>query len=107
MFKYIKVIDILICLQALIISTMLPVYISVPSNFINLKIIDLPITWQVPTIILLSLIYRREIVFIAFIIYIFLGLFFLPIFHQGGSLGYINSKFWLFNRYVSLNSNNQ
>ena len=89
MFKYIKVIDILICIQALIISTMLPVYISVPSNFINLKIIDLPITWQVPTIILLSLIYRREIVFIAFIIYIFLGLFFLPIFHQGGSLGYL------------------
>ncbi len=89
MFKYIKVIDILICLQALIISTMLPVYISVPSNFNNLKIIDLPITWQVPTIILLSLIYRREVVFIAFIIYIFLGLFFLPIFHQGGSLGYL------------------
>ena len=89
MFKFIKVIDILICTQALIISTMIPVFIALPKNFKNIQIIDLPITWQIPLIILFSLIYKRDIVLKAFTIYLFIGLFFLPIFHQGGSLGYI------------------
>jgi len=49
----------------------------------------LPITWQIPAIILLTLIFHKKVVFRAFSIYIFLGLFILPVFHQGGSLGYL------------------
>ena len=89
MFKYIKYIDILICIQTLIVSTMIPVLIAIPYNFKNIQIIDLPISLQIPTIILLSLIYSREIVLKSFTIYIFIGLLCIPIFNQGGSLGYI------------------
>ena len=75
MFKYIKFIEILICTQALIISTMIPVFIAIPENYKNIQIIDLPISWQIPLIILFSLIYKRDIVLKAFTIYLFLGLF--------------------------------
>ena len=49
----------------------------------------MPITWQIPTVILLTLIFHKKVIFRAFSIYIFLGLFILPVFHQGGSLGYL------------------
>jgi len=68
---------------------MLPVYI--PLQFINKSItsFEIPITWQIPTIILLTLIFHKKVVLRAFSIYIILGLFILPVFHQGGSLGYL------------------
>ena len=84
-----KLIEIVVCLQSLIISTMLPVYI--PLIFIDksTKLFEIPITWQIPTIILLTLIFNRRVVFRAFSIYLLLGLFLLPVFNQGGSLGYL------------------
>ena len=77
------------CLQSLVIATMLPVYI--PLQFINKSInsFEIPITWQIPTIILLTLIFQKEVVLKSFFIYIFLGLFIAPVFHQGGSIGYL------------------
>jgi len=89
MLNFYKSIEILVSLQALVITTMLPVYI--PLQFIDKSSnsIDLPITWQMPTIILLTLIFHRKVVFIAFSIYVFLGLFIAPVFHQGGSIGYL------------------
>ena len=75
--------------QSLIISTLLPVYI--PITFIDKSTtsFEIPITWQIPTIILLTLIFDRKVVFRAFTIYISLGLFIFPVFHQGGSIGYL------------------
>jgi len=89
MFNFYKLIEILVCLQSIVISTMLPVYI--PLQFIDksLNSFEIPITWQIPTLILLTLIFHKKVVFIAFSIYIFLGLFVAPVFHQGGSLGYL------------------
>ena len=49
----------------------------------------MPITWQIPTVILLTLIFHKKVVFRAFSIYIILGLFIFPVFHQGGSIGYL------------------
>ena len=68
---------------------MLPVYI--PITFIDKSTtsFEMPITWQIPTIILLTLIFDRKVVFRAFTIYIILGLFIFPVFHQGGSIGYL------------------
>ena len=68
---------------------MLPVYI--PLTFIDKSInnFEMPITWQIPTIILLTLIFNKKVVFRAFSIYIILGLFISPVFHQGGSIGYL------------------
>ena len=68
---------------------MIPVYIPLPfiDNYKNS--IEIPITWQIPTIIFLTLIFRKKVVFIAFSIYIILGIFISPVFHQGGSIGYL------------------
>ena len=89
MLNFYKFIEILVSLQSLVISTMLPVYI--PLQFIDKTSngLEMPITWQIPTIILLTLIFHKKVVFTAFSIYIFLGLFIFPVFHQGGSIGYL------------------
>ena len=84
-----KTIEVVISLQILIISTMIPVFITIPITNKVLEIVDIPITWQIPSVILITLIFRGKIVFKAFSIYLLLGIFFLPIFHHGGSLGYI------------------
>ena len=68
---------------------MLHVYI--PLQFIDKtnNNFEMPITWQIPTIILLTLIFHKKVVFRAFSIYLILGLFIFPVFHQGGSIGYL------------------
>jgi len=78
-----------VSLQSLVITSMLPVYIPLPFIYKSSNNFELPITWQIPTIILLTLIFNKKVVFRAFSIYIILGLFILPVFHQGGSLGYL------------------
>ena len=89
MLNFYKLIEMLITLQTLIISAMLPVYI--PLQFFNesSNSYELPITWQIPSIILLTFIFGRKIVFRAFTIYLIFGLFVVPVFHQGGSIGYL------------------
>ena len=79
----------MVSIQSLIISTMIPVYI--PLQFIDKSSnsFEIPITWQIPTIILLTIIFDRKVVYRAFTIYIILGLFISPVFHQGGSIGYL------------------
>jgi len=88
MLNFYRLIEILVSLQSIVISSMLPGYIPLP--FVNeSNIFEMPITWQIPTIILLTLIFHKKVVFRAFSIYIILGLFISPVFHQGGSLGYL------------------
>jgi len=89
MLNFYKLIEILVSLQSIVITTMLPVYI--PISFIDKSgnNFEIPITWQIPTIILLTLIFHKKVVFRAFSIYIILGLFIAPVFHQGGSIGYL------------------
>ena len=76
-------------LQSLVITSMLPVYIPLPFIYKSSNNFELPITWQIPTIILLTLIFHKKVVFRAFSIYLILGLFIFPVFHQGGSIGYL------------------
>ena len=89
MLNQIKIIELIIALESIIISTFLPLYISLPSNKSIIYTFQIPITWQVPTIIFLTIIFSGQIVYGAFTIYIFIGLFILPVFYDGGSLGYI------------------
>ena len=84
-----KLIEILVSLQSLVITTMLPVYIPLPFLDKSSNTFEMPITWQIPTIILLTLIFNKRVVFRAFSIYIIVGLFIFPVFHQGGSIGYL------------------
>ncbi len=89
MLNFYKFIEILVSLQSLVITTMLPVFIPLP--FIDKSNIsfEIPITWQIPTLILLTIIFNKKVVFRAFSIYLILGLFIYPVFHKGGSLGYL------------------
>ena len=89
MLNFYKLIEIFVSLQLLIISTMLPVYIQLPFIDESSNSFYIPITWQIPTIILLTLIFDRKVVFKAFTIYITIGLFISPVFYQGGSIGYL------------------
>ena len=89
MLNFYKLIEILVSLQSLVISTMLSVYIPLPFVDESNNSFEMPITWQIPTIILLTLIFHKKVVFRAFSIYIILGLFIAPVFHQGGSIGYL------------------
>ncbi len=84
-----KVSEIIISLQLIIISTLVPVYISIPSINQIMQTYEIPISWQVPSIIIITLIYKGEIVIKAFSIYLFIGLFLIPVFQNGGSLGYL------------------
>ena len=89
MLNFYKLIEILVSLQSLVITSMIPVYIPLPFIYKSSNNFELPITWQIPTIILLTLIFHKKVVLRAFSIYIILGLFILPVFNQGGSLGYL------------------
>ena len=89
MLNFYKLIEILVSLQLLVITSMLPVYIQLPFIYKSSNNFELPMTWQIPTIILLTLIFHKRVVFRAFSIYIILGLFIVPVFHQGGSLGFL------------------
>jgi len=84
-----KLIEILVSLQSIVISTMLPIYTPLQIIDKSSNGFEIPISWQIPTIILLTLIFRKEVVLNAFSIYIFFGLFIAPVFHQGGSIGYL------------------
>ena len=89
MLNFYKLIEILVSLQSLVITSMLPVFIPLPFIYKSSNNLELPITWQIPTIILLTLIFHKKVLFRAFSLYIFLGLFISPVFHQGGSIGYL------------------
>ena len=91
MLNYFKFIEILISLQSIFISSMIPFIFTIPfSNNIKYSF-ELPITLQVPVIILLSIVFKSRVVFSALTIYLLLGLFIIPVFHDGGSLGYLLS----------------
>ena len=89
MHEFNKLIKVIISLQIIIISTFIPVVISIPFTNQFIQTFDFPISWQIPAIVLLTLIFKSEAVLIAFSIYLIIGLFFLPVFHNGGSLGYL------------------
>ena len=89
MLNFYKLIEILVSLQSLVITSMLYVYIPLPFLNKSSNSFDIPITWQIPTIILLTLIFHKKVVFRAFSLYIISGLFLFPVFHQGGSIGYL------------------
>ena len=89
MLNFNKIIEIIVSLQLIIISTFLPVFIWIPhTNKIN-STFEIPITWQIPILIIITLVYEGEIVIKAFSAYLIIGLFFIPVLHQGGSLGYL------------------
>ncbi len=89
MFNLKKNIELIISTQCIYISSLVPLYISIPSKTKFFTILDLPVNWQIPFIIFLTILFSSEILIKSHTIYLTLGLFFLPLFYEGGSLGYI------------------
>ena len=84
-----KIIELFISLAGIVLSNMLSLYFSIPIGVTEIKIIEIPLTWQIPLIIFLTLTFKQEIILVAYSIYFFIGLFLLPVFLDGGSLGYL------------------
>ena len=73
----------------IIIGSMIPSFIIFPKENLSLSIIPLQSNWQIPGLLLTSLLCGPEIGTISAISYLIIGLFYLPVFHGGGSIGYI------------------
>ena len=73
----------------LIICAMIPSSIIIPQEDLSLSIIPLHSSWQIHGLLLTSLLCGPQIGTISAISYLILGLFYLPVFHGGGSVGYI------------------
>ena len=84
-----KNIELMISTQCIFIGSFVPLHISIPSNENYLKTTELPVNWQIPIILFLTILFSRDMIIKSYTIYLTLGLFFLPIFNDGGSLGYI------------------
>ena len=84
-----KYIELIISTQCIFISSLIPLYISTPSNGNFITFVDLPVNWQIPIILILTILFSDDILLKSHTIYLTLGLFFLPLFYNGGSLGYI------------------
>ena len=79
----------IVSFEIILISSMIPINIPIPSIEKAYKIVEIPINYQIPAIIFLTLIFSGELLRKVYAIYIFIGLFILPIFYDGGSLGYL------------------
>ncbi len=68
---------------------MLPSFIIFPQDHLSLSIVPLHSNWQIQGLLLTSLLCGAKIGTISAISYLTIGLFYLPVFHGGGSVGYI------------------
>ena len=84
-----KIISYFISLESIFIYTMIPLEININLNDINYNLINYPITLQFIAVIILTILFSKNIVYAAFSSYILIGLFLIPVFHYGGSLGYL------------------
>ncbi len=68
---------------------MIPSYIIYLQKDLSFSLIPLHSNWQIQGLLLTSLVCGPQIGMISAISYLILGLFYLPVFHGGGSVGYI------------------
>ena len=73
----------------IIICAMIPSSIIFPKEGLSLSNIPLSSNWQIQGLLLTSLLCGPQIGTISAISYLIIGLFYLPVFHGGGSVGYI------------------
>jgi len=79
----------IVSFESILISSMIPINIPIPSIDKIYRIVEIPVNYQIPTVIFFTLIFSGEFLRKVYAIYIFIGLFFLPVFFDGGSIGYL------------------
>ena len=73
----------------IIICGMIQSAIILPQKNLSISIYQLQSTWQIHALLLISLICGPKIGTISSLSYLIIGIFYLPVFHGGGSVGYI------------------
>ena len=68
---------------------MIPSSIILHQQDLSLSIIPLHSNWQIHAVLMTALLFGPQIGTICAISYLIIGLFYLPVFHGGGSVGYI------------------
>ncbi len=68
---------------------MIPTALLVPKTDLSANIIALPSSWQIPALMITGLVCGKKTGFISTVAYLVIGIFYLPIFHGGGSTGYL------------------
>ena len=76
-------------LMMILIGGMVPSGLLLPGLQLPAKVLHLPSTWQVPALLLSALIGGPKCGILAAISYLTIGLFYLPVFHGGGSIDYL------------------
>ena len=76
-------------LMMIIVGGLLPSGLISPSLNFPPEVLNLPSSWQVPAILTCSLVCGPRISVIASVAYLTIGIFYLPIFHNGGSTSYL------------------
>tara|TARA_Y100001968_G_scaffold297513_1_gene306625 strand:- start:20840 stop:21412 length:573 start_codon:yes stop_codon:yes gene_type:complete len=76
-------------LMVIIVGSMVPSAILIPILDWPVKSLTLNISWQIPAVLLSAISLGVRPAIIASVAYITIGLFYLPIFHGGGSIGYL------------------
>ena len=84
-----EIISALTGLMLILVGGMLPSAVIAPSQNLSFTVIDLPSSWQVASLLICSLVLGSRASTIAVFAYLSIGLFYLPVFHGGGSIGYI------------------
>ena len=74
----------------ILLGSLIPSAFLMPIPKYPLEIIDLNLTWQVPSLLLCALVCGPRVGVISSIAYLTIGLFHFPIFQNGGYLNYIN-----------------
>ncbi len=73
----------------IIIGAMIQSSLILPQKDLSFSIIQLQSSWQIQGLFLISLVCGPSIGIICAITYLIIGLFYLPVFYGGGSVGYI------------------
>ena len=84
-----RIFKLIITIESIIISAMIPIQALIPAHNKIFRIMEFPINFQIPVIIFLTIIFSGELLITAFSIYLLIGLFVMPVFSDGGSLGYL------------------
>lgn len=75
--------------MVMIVGGLLPSAIWIPRPDLITKVVSLNSSWQIPGLLLSSMICGSKAALMATFAYLTIGLFYLPIFHGGGSIGYL------------------
>ena len=66
----------IVSFEIIMISSMFPINIPVPSIGKIYRVVEIPINYQIPAVIFLTLIFSGKFITKVYAIYIFIGLFF-------------------------------